>query len=194
MDSWAQISKIRHPSRPALFKIGFVLKNTLISRRFWRIFKRVSNSFRIVSKSNRIDTLWLVEHYICSTYAKQSYSSALKPKNARQMCKLCVSTVSFDPLRFVHAHMCSLDQFSNNRHFPIHVSIIIEVVRAKSFSSREFTTIFKNSCKFVRIWIENVSNWHRIAIRQLSMHNICQIFIYGWFEPKKCISDASIKP
>jgi hypothetical protein len=114
------------------------------------------------------------------------------PKKAYQMCQLGSRTVRFDPLRFVHARMCSLDRFSNNRHSPSHDSIRIEVLTAKSCILREFTTVFEKSCKFVPIWIENVSNWHVIAIRQLFMHNIWHTFIYKRFDPQKCLSDASI--
>jgi hypothetical protein len=74
------------------------------------------------------------------------------------MRQLGLRMVRFDPLRFVHARMCSLDQFSKNGHSSSHVSIIIEVLTAKSCILREFTTIFENSCKFVPIWIEIVSN------------------------------------
>jgi hypothetical protein len=101
--------------------------------------------------------------------------------------------VRFDPLMFVHARMCSLDQFSKNRHSPSHVSIIIEVLTAKSCILREFTMIFENGCKFVPIWIKNVSNQHVLAVGQLSMHNTSQMFIYDRFEPKKSVSDASIR-
>jgi hypothetical protein len=109
------------------------------------------------------------------------------------MHQLGLRMVRFDPFRFVHARMCSLDQFSKNRHSPSHVSRIIGVLTAKSCILREFTTIFENSCKFVLIWIKNVSNQHVIAIRQLSKHNISQMLIYEQFEPKKCTSDASIR-
>jgi hypothetical protein len=112
-------------------------------------------------------------------------------KNAYHMHQLGLRMVRFDPLRFVHARMCSLDQFSNNRHSPSHVSIIIEVFTARSCILREYTTIFENSCKFVQIWIKNVANCHVIATRQLSMHDIWHTFIYKRFESKKCISDAS---
>jgi hypothetical protein len=116
------------------------------------------------------------------------------PKKAYQMRQLSSRTVRFDLLWFLHARMCLLDRFSNNRHSPTHVSIIIEVLTARSCILREFTTIFKNSCKFVPIWIENVSTQHVIATRQLFMHNIWHTFNYEQFEPKKCISDASIRP
>jgi len=116
------------------------------------------------------------------------------PKNAYQMRQLGSRSVRFDPLRFVHARMCSLDRFSINRHSSSIVSIIIDVFTAiKSFILREFTTIFENIGKFVPIWIENVSNWHVIAIRHLSTHNIWHTFIYEWIESKKCILDVSIR-
>jgi hypothetical protein len=185
MDSWGEISKIRHPSRPVLIKIELILNNTLIARWFWRISQKVSNSFGIVSKSNRIDTLWLVDHCVCLLNRKQSFLSSLNPKNANQMRQLELRMVRFDQLRFVHARMCSLDRFSNNRHSPSRVSIIIELLTAESCLLREFTTIFENSCKFVPIWIENVSNCHVIATRQLSMHNIWHTFIYEQFETQK---------
>jgi hypothetical protein len=117
----------------------------------------------------------------------------MNSKNAYQLSQLGLRMARFDPLRFVHDCMCSWDQFSKNRHSLSRVLIIIEVLIAKSCILREFTMIFENSCKFVPIWIENVSNQHVIVSRQLFMQNICHMFIYEQFGLKNCISDAAIR-